>query len=422
MSKIANISGLEVLDSRGNPTVMASISLTSGENATAMAPSGASTGKFEAYELRDKDQLRYGGKGTQKAVANIDKVIAPLLEGKDPLDQKAIDQLLCQADGTPNKSSLGANAILATSLSVARVSAALQKKPLFLHINHIFESSFGVKAPLVMPKPMVNIINGGSHADNALDFQEFMIQPINPPDFTTGIRWCSEIFHSLGRLLRSKKLSTNVGDEGGFAPQLASHEEALNLILEAIENAGKIPGEDIALCLDCASSEFYSSNAYLVEGKKVTNSELIANLESLVTKYPIVSIEDALDQEDESGWQELTANLGNKVQLVGDDLFATNPELLAKGIAKNLANAILIKLNQIGTLSETFEVMKMAYSANFPAVVSHRSGETEDTFIADLAVGTGSGQIKTGSLSRTDRVAKYNRLLWMESFLRNKDV
>lgn len=415
MNKIVNVLGFEVLDSRGNPTVMAEVVLESGAVGSACAPSGASTGSREALELRDGDKSRYLGKGVLKAVENINTIIKPLLVGQDASDQRNLDQIMLDADGTENKSKLGANAILAVSLAAAKAAATDKKIPLYQHIADLN----GTPGQYSMPVPMMNIVNGGEHADNNVDIQEFMVQPVAAPNFHEALRIGAEIFHALKKVLSSRGLNTAVGDEGGFAPNLPSNEAALQAIAEAVANAGYELGKDVTLALDCASSEFYRDGVYDMagEGKKFSAAEFADYLAELSRKYPILSIEDGMDESDWDGWKGLTDKIGNKVQLVGDDLFVTNTKILREGIEKNIANSILIKFNQIGSLSETLDAIKMAKDAGYTAVISHRSGETEDTFIADLAVATAAGQIKTGSLSRSDRVAKYNRLLRIEAEL-----
>lgn len=415
MSKIVDVVGFEVMDSRGNPTVMAEVVLESGVVGSACAPSGASTGSREALELRDGDKNRYLGKGVLKAVANINESIKPLLVGKDAAAQRDLDGIMLKADGTENKAKLGANAILAVSLAAAKAAAIDKGVPLYAHIAEIN----GTPGQYSMPVPMMNIVNGGEHADNNVDIQEFMIQPVSAPNFTEALRMGAEIFHSLKKVLSGRGLNTAVGDEGGFAPNLPSNEAALEAIAEAVANAGYKLGEDITLALDCASSEFYKDGIYDMsgEGKKFTAAEFSDYLAVLSSKYPILSIEDGMDESDWDGWDVLTKQIGDKVQLVGDDLFVTNTKILKEGIDKSIGNSILIKFNQIGTLSETLDAIKMAKDAGYTAVISHRSGETEDTTIADLAVATAAGQIKTGSLSRSDRVAKYNRLLRIEAEL-----
>lgn len=415
MSKIADVVGFEVMDSRGNPTVMAEVVLESGVVGCAYAPSGASTGSREALELRDGDKSRYLGKGVLKAVANINDIIKPLLVGQDASAQRLIDGIMLDADGTENKEKLGANAILAVSLAAAKAAAIDKKIPLYQHIAEIN----GTAGKYTMPVPMMNIINGGEHADNNVDIQEFMIQPVSAPNFTEALRMGAEVFHHLKKVLSSRGLSTAVGDEGGFAPDLPSNEAALTIIAEAIANAGYKLGSDITLALDCAATEFYKDGVYDLagEGKKFSAPEFADYLAELANKYPILSIEDGMDESDWDGWADLTQKLGDKIQLVGDDLFVTNTKILQEGIDKSIANSILIKFNQIGSLSETLDAIKMAQDAGFTAVISHRSGETEDTTIADLAVATSAGQIKTGSASRSDRIAKYNRLLRIEAEL-----
>ena len=415
MAKIVDIKGREVLDSRGNPTVEADVLLDNGIIGSACAPSGASTGSREALELRDGDKSRYLGKGVLKAVANINGPIRDLLLGKDPLDQKALDHAMIKLDGTENKGSLGANAILAVSLAAAKAAAQDQDLPLYAHIANLN----GTPGVYSMPVPMMNIINGGEHADNNVDIQEFMVQPVGAKSFSEGLRMGTEIFHHLKAVLKARGLSTAVGDEGGFAPNLASNEDALKVISEAVANAGYKLGTDVTLALDCAASEFYEDGKYNLSGEgQVFNSEGFAEyLKGLTQRYPIISIEDGLDESDWDGWKILTDKIGEKVQLVGDDLFVTNTKILKEGIDKKIANSILIKFNQIGTLTETLEAIQMAKAAGYTAVISHRSGETEDSTIADLAVGTSAGQIKTGSLCRSDRVSKYNQLLRIEEQL-----
>ena len=416
MTKIANISALEILDSRGNPTVKATVTLEGGFTGSACAHSGASTGSREALELRDGG-LRYSGKGVLKAINNINTTINTLLCGQDAFDQRLIDEIMIKADGTEEKSFLGANAILAVSLSVAKAAANAAKIPLYAHIANLN----GTTGEYCMPVPMMNIINGGEHADNNIDIQEFMIQPVSSGSFTDALRMGTEIFHCLKIILQEKNLSTAVGDEGGFAPNLKSNSAALEIIREAIAKAGYKLGEDIKLALDCASSEFYKDGTYTLtgEGKTMDAEELTFYLRDLCNRFPISSIEDGHDESDYNGWNHQTAELGQDIQLVGDDLFVTNPVLLKSGIKDGIANAILIKFNQVGTLSETLDAIAIAREADYKIIISHRSGETEDTTIADLAVGTRAGQIKTGSLCRSDRVAKYNRLLEIESQLGN---
>ena len=408
---IKKIIAREVLDSRGNPTVEADVILTNGILGRAIVPSGASTGQREALELRDGDKSRYLGKGVLKAVNFINTEISDSLKGMDVSNQKAIDHKMIDMDGTDTKSRLGANSILAVSLACAHANAQNKNQSLF--------RSFDFSETFQMPVPMMNIINGGEHANNSVDIQEFMIIPAGAPSFKEALRYGTEVFHHLKAVLEQKALNTAVGDEGGFAPDLKSNEEALEVIIEAINNAGYTPGKDIFIGIDAASSEFYKNGTYNLasEGLKLTNSEFTDYLASWVEKYPIISIEDGMDENDWEGWEMLTQKLSNSVQLVGDDLFVTNSKILAKGIKNNIANSILIKVNQIGTLTETFDAMKMALDAGYTCVMSHRSGETEDTTIADLSVATNCGQIKTGSLSRSDRLAKYNRLLRIEEEL-----
>ncbi|MGF0239556.1 phosphopyruvate hydratase [Rhodococcus sp. IEGM1300] len=418
MAKIVDIKGREVLDSRGNPTVEADVLLDNGIIGSACAPSGASTGSREALELRDGDKSRYLGKGVLKAVANINGPIRDLLKGTDPSDQKALDHAMIKLDGTENKGSLGANAILAVSLAAAKAAAQDQDLPLYAHIANLN----GTPGVYSMPVPMMNIINGGEHADNNVDIQEFMVQPVGAKSFSEGLRMGTEIFHHLKAVLKARGLSTAVGDEGGFAPNLASNEDALKVISEAVANAGYKLGTDVTLALDCAASEFYEDGKYNLSGEgHVFTSEGFADyLKGLTERYPIISIEDGLDESDWAGWKVLTDKIGEKIQLVGDDLFVTNTKILKEGIDKKIANSILIKFNQIGTLTETLEAIQMAKAAGYTAVISHRSGETEDSTIADLAVGTAAGQIKTGSLCRSDRVSKYNQLLRIEEQLNGK--
>ncbi|MFT6351051.1 phosphopyruvate hydratase [Neptuniibacter pectenicola] len=415
MTQIANIKAREVLDSRGNPTVEADVILTSGVVGSACAPSGASTGSREALELRDGDKARYLGKGVLKAVAAVNGVIREALIGMDVTDQRALDNKMLELDGTENKENLGANAILAVSLAAAKAAAVEKGIPLYAHIADVN----GTPGQYSLPVPMMNILNGGEHADNNVDIQEFMVQPVNFDKFSDGLRCGAEIFHALKAVLKAKGLSTAVGDEGGFAPNLASNEEALVVIKEAVSNAGYELGKDVTLALDCAASEFYKEGKYDLAGEgKVFDAEGFSDyLAALTENYPIVSVEDGLDESDWDGWAYLTKKIGDKVQLVGDDLFVTNTKILSRGIEQSIGNSILIKFNQIGSLSETLDAIKMAKDAGFTAVISHRSGETEDTTIADLAVGTAAGQIKTGSLCRSDRVAKYNRLLRIEEEL-----
>jgi len=415
MSNISKIIAREIMDSRGNPTVEADVYLESGAWGRAAAPSGASTGSREALELRDGDKNRYLGKGVLKAVAAINNNIAPALLGNSAFEQQKVDQIMIDLDGTENKETFGANAILAVSLAVAKAAALDKKIPLYQHISELN----GTPGKYSMPVPMMNIINGGEHADNNVDIQEFMVQPVGAANFREALRMGAEIFHSLKKVLSEKGLSTAVGDEGGFAPNLASNEEALKIIIQAVENAGYVMNKDVTLALDCASSEFYKDGKYDLKGEgKVFDSETFGDyLADLAAKYPIISIEDGLDESDWDGWASLTRKIGDKVQLVGDDLFVTNTKILKRGIDNGVANSILIKFNQIGSLTETLEAIRMAQAAGFTAVISHRSGETEDATIADLAVGTAAGQIKTGSLCRSDRVAKYNQLLRIEEAL-----
>lgn len=411
--EIEKVIGREILDSRGNPTVEAEVTLIDGTVARGTAPSGASTGEFEALELRDGDKSRYLGKGVSKAVENINTVINDTISGMDASDIYAVDKAMIEADGTKDKSNLGANAVLAVSIATARAAAAALDIPLYRFLGGISGNR--------LPVPMMNILNGGAHAANTVDVQEFMIMPVGAPSFKECLRWCAEVFHALAALLKSKGLATSVGDEGGFAPDLASDEEAIQYILEAVKNAGYEPGKDFMIAMDAASSEWKGSKKgeYVLPkaGTRFTSAELIEHWKKLVEKYPIISIEDALDEEDWEGWQQLTKELGDKVQLVGDDLFVTNTERLAKGIELGCGNSILIKLNQIGSVSETLEAIKMAHKAGYTAISSHRSGETADTTIADLAVALNTCQIKTGAPSRSERVAKYNQLLRIEEEL-----
>ncbi|TNF35438.1 MAG: phosphopyruvate hydratase [Gammaproteobacteria bacterium] len=412
MPKIIEIIGREILDSRGNPTVEADVIVESGIRGRAAVPSGASTGTREAIELRDGDKGRYMGKGVTKAVQNVNTEIRKALIGMDTRDQKEIDRIMIELDGTENKARLGANAILSVSLAAAHAGAQFDKQPLYAYLG---------KDRFTLPVPMMNIINGGSHADNSVDLQEFMILPVGAPSFKEALRYGAEVFHTLKSVLHSKGMNTAVGDEGGFAPNLSSNEEAIEVILQAIEKAGFTAGKDIYLGLDAASSEFYKDGKYVLasEGKSFTSEEFVDYLANWVDKYPIISIEDGLDESDWDGWAVLTQKLGNRVQLVGDDLFVTNTKIFRQGIENKIANSILIKLNQIGTLTETIEAIEMAQYSNYTAVVSHRSGETEDSTIADLCVAMNTGQIKTGSLSRSDRMAKYNQLLRIEEALVN---
>lgn len=411
--EIVKVIGREILDSRGNPTVEAEVTLADGTIGRGTAPSGASTGEFEALELRDGDKTRYCGKGVSKAVENINTAISAAICGMDASDIYAVDKAMIDADGTKDKSNLGANAILAVSIACARAAAISQDVPLYRFLGGISGNR--------LPVPMMNILNGGAHAANTVDVQEFMIMPVGAPSFKEALRWCAEVFHALAALLKSKGLATSVGDEGGFAPDLASDEEAIQYILEAVKNAGYEPGKDFMIAMDAASSEWKGEKKgeYVLPkaGTKFTSGELIEHWKKLVEKYPIISIEDALDEEDWKGWQLLTKELGGKVQLVGDDLFVTNTERLSKGIELGCGNSILIKLNQIGSVSETLEAIKMAHKAGYTAISSHRSGETADTTIADLAVALNTCQIKTGAPSRSERVAKYNQLLRIEEQL-----
>ncbi|MCR8643362.1 phosphopyruvate hydratase [Paenibacillus sp. N1-5-1-14] len=411
MTIISEVYAREVLDSRGNPTVEVEVYLESGAVGRAIVPSGASTGAHEAVELRDGDKSRYLGKGVLKAVENVNEIIAPELVGLDALDQVGIDNKMIEIDGTPNKGKLGANAILAVSMAVARAAAEALDIPLYVYLG-----GFNAKQ---LPVPMMNIINGGEHADNNIDVQEFMVLPVGAPNFKEALRTGAEIFHSLKAVLQAKGLNTAVGDEGGFAPNLTSNEEAITTILEAIEKAGYKPGVDVFLGMDVASTEFYKDGKYVLagEGKSYTSAEYVDLLASWVEKYPIITIEDGMAEDDWDGWKLLTDKLGSKVQLVGDDLFVTNTERLSTGIEKGIGNSILVKVNQIGTLTETFDAIEMAKRAGYTAVISHRSGESEDSTIADIAVATNAGQIKTGAPSRTDRVAKYNQLLRIEDEL-----
>lgn len=409
MAIIEAIGAREILDSRGNPTVEVEIQLEDGTQARAAVPSGASTGAFEAAELRDEDKNRYLGKGVLKAIKYVNEEIAPAIEGLDSQDQRLIDAEMIELDGTPNKSRLGANAILGVSLAVAKASAESSNLSLFRYVG-------GPNAH-VLPVPMMNILNGGAHADTNVDIQEFMIAPIGAETFRESLRWGAEIYHALKAVLKKRGLATSVGDEGGFAPNLDSNRAALDLILEAITAAGFKPGSDIALAMDVAATEFHEGGKYKFEGSLRSSDEMIAYYAELVNSYPIVSIEDPLNEEDWAGWKSMTSSLGSKIQIVGDDLFVTNPVRLAKGIETDTANALLVKVNQIGTLTETLDAVDLAHRANYRSMMSHRSGETEDTTIADLAVATNCGQIKTGAPSRTERVAKYNQLLRIEEEL-----
>jgi enolase len=411
MTTITDIYAREVMDSRGNPTVEVDVVLEDGTIGRAAVPSGASTGMYEAVELRDGDKARYGGKGVLKAVENVNNIIAPEVVGMDALDQIGIDQVMIGMDGTPNKAKLGANAILGVSMAVAKAAAAALGMSLYQYLG-------GVNAKQ-LPVPMMNILNGGSHADNNVDIQEFMVMPVGAVSFTEALRMCSEVYHALKGVLKGRGLSTAIGDEGGFAPNLASNEEALTVIIEAIKKAGYKPGEQIFIALDPAASEFYKDGKYNLTGEGVvkTSAEMVEYYAGLAAKYPIISIEDGLAEDDWDGWKKLTDKLGGKVQIVGDDLFVTNTERLSRGIKAKTANSILIKVNQIGSLTETFDTIEMAKRAGYTCVISHRSGETEDTTIADIAVAVNAGQIKTGAPTRTDRVAKYNQLLRIEEEL-----
>ncbi len=411
MSAIVDIIGREILDSRGNPTVECDVLLESGVMGRAAVPSGASTGSREAIELRDGDKSRYLGKGVLKAVENINTEIAEAVMGLDASEQAFLDRTLIDLDGTENKARLGANATLAVSMAVARAAAEEAGLPLYRY--------FGGSGAMQMPVPMMNIVNGGAHANNSLDIQEFMVMPVGMPSFREALRCGAEIFHALKKIISDQNMPTSVGDEGGFAPNFKSNEDCLNHVLQAIEKAGYRPGEDVLLALDCAASEFYKDGKYHLsgEGLQLSSTEFSDYLANLADKFPIVSIEDGMHEGDWAGWADLTAKLGKKIQLVGDDLFVTNTKILKEGIDKGIANSILIKINQIGTLTETFAAIEMAKRANYTAVISHRSGETEDSTIADIAVGTNAGQIKTGSLSRSDRIAKYNQLIRIEEDL-----
>ena len=414
MAKITKVTGRQILDSRGNPTVEVDILLEDGILGRAAVPSGASTGENEALELRDGDKSRYMGKAVTKAVANVNTIIASKIKGLEP-DYKKIDKILIDVDGTDNKGKLGANAILGVSMAVAKAAAIEKKLPLYAYL--------ATGKANILPVPLMNILNGGMHADNNLDIQEFMIMPIGAPTFSEALRMATEVFHNLKSLLKAQKLATSVGDEGGFAPNLRSNEEALAFIIQAIDKAGYKPGKDVSIALDCAASSFcQDKNKYKFEGSMKTSADLIAIYDNWLKKYPILSIEDGLSEFDWDGWKTMTAQLGGKLQLVGDDTFVTNPKIFKKGIEQKIANAILIKVNQIGSLSETMEAIKMAQDNNYNAVISHRSGETEDTTIAHIAVACGCGQIKTGSLSRTDRICKYNELLRIEEELGGKAV
>ena len=416
MPTITSVKAIQVLDSRGLPTVSCSIKLSDGSYASAIVPSGASTGTKEALELRDGTNA-YLGKGVQKAVTNINSIIAPAIINLDPEKQAEIDKIIIDLDGTNDKSKLGANAILAVSLAVSHVAAKSKNIDLFEHFSSIFKDITGNTPSKSLPMPMLNILNGGEHADNNIDIQEFMIIPSNAKSFQEAMRWSSEIYWNLKNILKQQSLSTAVGDEGGFAPNLKSNEEALSLILESISKSGLVPGEDVFLALDCASSEFFDGKNYNLkgEGRSLSSNEFVSYLEELVNKYPIISIEDGMDENDFDGWKLLTDRIGKKCQLVGDDLFVTNKAIFQQGIDLGLGNSILVKFNQIGTISETMETIDLANTNGYSSIISHRSGETEDTTISDLAVGLGAGQIKTGAPCRSDRVAKYNRILWIES-------
>lgn len=416
MPTITSVKAIQVLDSRGLPTVSCSIKLSDGSYASAIVPSGASTGTKEALELRDGTNA-YLGKGVQKAVTNINSIIAPAIINLDPEKQAEIDKIIIDLDGTNDKSKLGANAILAVSLAVSHVAAKSKNTDLFEHFSSIYKDITGNTPSKSLPMPMLNILNGGEHADNNIDIQEFMIIPSNAESFQEAMRWSSEIYWNLKNILKQQSLSTAVGDEGGFAPNLKSNEEALSLILESISKSGLVPGEDVFLALDCASSEFFDGKNYNLkgEGRSLSSNEFVYYLEELVNKYPIISIEDGMDENDFDGWKLLTDRIGKKCQLVGDDLFVTNKTIFQQGIDLGLGNSILVKFNQIGTISETMETIDLANTNGYSSIISHRSGETEDTTISDLAVGLGAGQIKTGAPCRSDRVAKYNRILWIES-------
>ncbi len=412
---IHEIKAREILDSRGNPTVSTQVTLESGVVGKAAVPSGASTGTHEALELRDEDSSRYLGKGVLKAVANVKEIITPEIVGMDALEQEELDKRLIQLDGTPSKKKLGANAILSVSMAAAHAASQALNIPLYHYL--------GKREDYLLPVPLINILNGGSHADNNVDIQEFMIAPVGSPNFSEAIRASAEVFHHLKKILRKKGYSTAVGDEGGFAPNLKSNEEALERILESVEDAGYKPGKDIHLALDAAASEFYSDNIYVFkksDGSKRSSIEMVEFYQNLVENYPIISIEDGFAEDDWEGWKLMTDALGDKIQIVGDDIFVTNLERFKKGVSQGIGNSILIKLNQIGTLSETIETVRFAHKNGYSAVISHRSGETEDTFIADLSVALNTGQIKTGSLSRSERVAKYNRLLEIEEDLKDR--
>ena len=415
MSKIVQVKAIQIFDSRGTPTISCKVILDNGMEGIAMVPSGASTGSKEALELRD-DEIKYHGKGVLNAVDNINNILGPLVVGNDPIQQEKIDQSLIDRDGTNDKSQLGANSILAISIAVSRVAASLKGISLHEHFSDLYKDMTGEKPQQTLPMPMLNILNGGEHADNNIDIQEFMIIPSGAESFTQAMQWSSEVYINLKEILHSMKLSTSVGDEGGFAPNLNSNEDAIKLIEESIIKSDLKPGIDINIALDCAASEFFKNGKYILsgEGKELSSDEFSDYLKNLISKYPIISIEDGMDENDIDGWKLLTKKIGNKCQLVGDDLFVTNKEILSKGIKEEIANAILIKFNQVGSLTETIRAIECANSASYKSIISHRSGETEDTTIADLAVGLGVGQIKTGAPCRSDRVSKYNRLLWIE--------
>ena len=415
MSKIVQVKAIQIFDSRGTPTISCKVILDNGMEGIAMVPSGASTGSKEALELRD-DEIKYHGKGVLNAVDNINNTLGPLVVGNDPIQQEKIDQSLIERDGTNDKSQLGANSILAISIAVSRVAASLKGISLHEHFSDLYKDMTGKKPQQTLPMPMLNILNGGEHADNNIDIQEFMIIPSGAESFTQAMQWSSEVYINLKEILHSMKLSTSVGDEGGFAPNLNSNEDAIKLIEESIIKSDLKPGIDINIALDCAASEFFKNGKYILSGedKELSSDEFSDYLKNLISKYPIISIEDGMDENDIDGWKLLTKKIGNKCQLVGDDLFVTNKEILSKGIKEEIANAILIKFNQVGSLTETIRAIECATSAVYKSIISHRSGETEDTTIADLAVGLGIGQIKTGAPCRSDRVSKYNRLLWIE--------
>ena len=415
MSNIVQVKAIQIFDSRGTPTISCKVILDNGMEGIAMVPSGASTGSKEALELRDRE-IKYHGKGVLKAVDNINDILGPLVVGNDPIQQEKIDQSLIDRDGTNDKSKLGANSILAISIAVSRVAASLKGISLHDHFSDLYKDMTGEKPQQSLPMPMLNILNGGEHADNNIDIQEFMIIPSGAESFTQAMQWSSEVYINLKEILHSMKLSTSVGDEGGFAPNLNSNEDAIKLIEESIIKSDLKPGIDINIALDCAASEFFKNGKYILSGedKELSSDEFSDYLKNLISKYPITSIEDGMDENDIDGWKLLTKKIGNKCQLVGDDLFVTNKEILSKGIKEEIANAILIKFNQVGSLTETIRAIECATSAAYKSIISHRSGETEDTTIADLAVGLGVGQIKTGAPCRSDRVSKYNRLLWIE--------